>query len=49
MTYETEHEARCDLAAAHRMAVMDGLNEGTWNPLQLDVTARARADAHFAG
>lgn len=35
MHYQTEHEARCDLAAAHRMAVMDGLNEGTWNHLSL--------------
>ncbi len=35
MTYESEHEARCDLAAAHRMAVMDGLNEGTWNHFSL--------------
>ena len=35
MTYESEHEARCDLAAAHRMAVMDRLNEGTWNHFSL--------------
>jgi ribulose-5-phosphate 4-epimerase/fuculose-1-phosphate aldolase len=26
-----EWEARVDLAAAHRLAVMDGINEGTWN------------------
>ena len=30
-----EHQARCDLAAAHRLAVLDGLNEGTWNHLSL--------------
>ena len=35
MGYENEHEARCDLAAAHRMAVLDGLNEGTWNHFSL--------------
>ncbi|MEM7254293.1 MAG: class II aldolase/adducin family protein [Pseudomonadota bacterium] len=31
MTYTTDYEAQCDLAAAHRIAVFDGLNEGTWN------------------
>ena len=30
-----EQEARRDLAAAHRLAVMDGLNEGTWNHFSL--------------
>ncbi len=30
-----EHEARCDLAAAHRLAVRDGLNEGVWNHLSV--------------
>ncbi len=30
-----EYDARCELAAAHRLAVMDGLNEGTWNHLSL--------------
>ena len=30
-----EYQARCDLAAAHRLAVMDGLNEGTWNHFSL--------------
>ena len=30
-----EWEARLDLAAAHRLAVRDGLNEGTWNHLSL--------------
>jgi len=35
MEYKSEYEARCDLAAAHRMAVMDGLNEGTWNHFSL--------------
>ena len=28
-------EARRDLAAAHRLAVRDGLNEGTWNHLSV--------------
>ncbi len=28
-----EWDLRCDLAAAHRLAVRDGLNEGTWNHL----------------
>ena len=28
-----EWETRCHLAAAHRLAVRDGLNEGTWNHL----------------
>jgi ribulose-5-phosphate 4-epimerase/fuculose-1-phosphate aldolase len=27
----SHREARIDLAAAHRLAVMDGLHEGTWN------------------
>lgn len=35
MEYSTEHQARCDLAAAHRIAVMDGLHEGTWNHFSL--------------
>ena len=30
-----EYQARCDLAAAHRLAVMDGLNEGSWNHFSL--------------
>jgi ribulose-5-phosphate 4-epimerase/fuculose-1-phosphate aldolase len=30
-----EYEARCDLAAAHRLAVRDGLNEGVWNHLSV--------------
>ena len=30
-----EYQARCDLAAAHRIAVLDNLNEGTWNHLSL--------------
>ena len=33
--YQNEGEARRELAAAHRLAVMDGLNEGTWNHLSL--------------
>ena len=32
---QNENEARCELAAAHRLAVMDGLNEGTWNHLSV--------------
>ena len=35
MTTHIEHQARCDLAAAHRIAVLDGLNEGTWNHFSL--------------
>ena len=35
MQYKNEYEARCDLAAAHRVAVMDSLNEGTWNHFSL--------------
>lgn len=31
MQNSLELEARRDLAAAHRLAVRDGLNEGTWN------------------
>jgi ribulose-5-phosphate 4-epimerase/fuculose-1-phosphate aldolase len=30
-----EQQARCDLAAAHRLAVRDGLNEGVWNHLSV--------------
>jgi ribulose-5-phosphate 4-epimerase/fuculose-1-phosphate aldolase len=30
-----EYQARCDLAAAHRLAVVDNLNEGTWNHFSL--------------
>ena len=31
----SELQARIDLAAAHRLAVMDGLHEGSWNHLSL--------------
>lgn len=31
MQNSAEQETRRDLAAAHRLAVRDGLNEGTWN------------------
>ncbi|MEM7225379.1 MAG: class II aldolase/adducin family protein [Pseudomonadota bacterium] len=31
-----EASARRDLAAAHRLAVRDGLNEGTWNHMSLE-------------
>ena len=34
-TSERVKAARIDLAAAHRLAVRDGLNEGTWNHLTL--------------
>jgi ribulose-5-phosphate 4-epimerase/fuculose-1-phosphate aldolase len=34
-TSEKVTAARVDLAAAHRLAVRDGLNEGTWNHLTL--------------
>ena len=30
-----EREARKDLAAAHRLAVLHGLNEGVWNHISL--------------
>ncbi len=30
-----ERDVRCDLAAAHRLAVRDGLNEGVWNHLSV--------------
>ena len=33
MRNTAEQETRRDLAAAHRLAVRDGLNEGTWNHL----------------
>ena len=35
MQNSAEYQARCDLAAAHRIAVMDQLNEGSWNHLSL--------------
>ena len=53
MSHETsyEEEARQDLAAAHRMAVYDGLCEGTWNhfSLMLDATRMliTPADRHW--
>ena len=31
----SEYEARTDLAAAHRLAVQHGLNEGVWNHISL--------------
>ncbi len=31
----SRRDARIDLAAAHRLAVFDGLNEGTWNHFSL--------------
>ena len=31
MKNSEEYEARLDVAAAHRLAVMHGLNEGVWN------------------
>jgi ribulose-5-phosphate 4-epimerase/fuculose-1-phosphate aldolase len=34
------HEARIDLAAAHRLAVRDDLHEGTWSHLSLSVPGR---------
>jgi ribulose-5-phosphate 4-epimerase/fuculose-1-phosphate aldolase len=36
MSDYSEIDARCDLAAAHRLAVMYALNEGTWNHMSLD-------------
>ena len=35
MNNTTEQQLRRDLAAAHRLAVRDGLNEGTWNHLSV--------------
>jgi len=35
MRNTAEDNARCDLAAAHRLAVRDGLNEGVWNHLSV--------------
>jgi ribulose-5-phosphate 4-epimerase/fuculose-1-phosphate aldolase len=34
---EAEREGRIDLAAAHRIAVLEGLHEGTWNHFSLAV------------
>jgi ribulose-5-phosphate 4-epimerase/fuculose-1-phosphate aldolase len=31
MKNSSEYEARLDVAAAHRLAVIHGLNEGVWN------------------
>jgi ribulose-5-phosphate 4-epimerase/fuculose-1-phosphate aldolase len=36
MKQYTELQARYDLAAAHRLSVMYGLNEGTWNHMSLN-------------
>ena len=35
MKNSEEYEARLDVAAAHRLAVMHGLNEGVWNHISL--------------
>ena len=40
---EAEWQARVDLAAAHRIAVMHGLNEGIFNHLTLTVPGRPTA------
>jgi ribulose-5-phosphate 4-epimerase/fuculose-1-phosphate aldolase len=54
MSSSSEYEARCDLAAAHRMAVMDGLNEGTWNhfslmsPVQPEQMLISPGDTHWS-
>lgn len=51
---QTEYDARCDLAAAHRMAVHDNLNEGTWNhfsvmsPTQPDQMLISPGDTHWS-
>ena len=39
ITSPAGEEHRIDLAAAHRLAVMDDLHEGTWNHLSFDVGA----------
>jgi ribulose-5-phosphate 4-epimerase/fuculose-1-phosphate aldolase len=47
-------QARIDLAAAHRMAVFDGLNEGTWNhftyvaPGREDCMLTSPGDRHWS-
>jgi ribulose-5-phosphate 4-epimerase/fuculose-1-phosphate aldolase len=40
VTHERDREARADLAAAHQMAVHDGLAEGTWNHFSLMLDER---------
>jgi ribulose-5-phosphate 4-epimerase/fuculose-1-phosphate aldolase len=51
-TYPGEDQARSDLAAAHRMAVYDGLAEGTWNHLSVmlspDTMLITPADRHWS-
>ncbi|MBU2531470.1 MAG: rRNA adenine methyltransferase, partial [Alphaproteobacteria bacterium] len=39
---EAEWQARIDLAAAHRIAVMEGLHEGIFNHLTLRVPGKDR-------
>ena len=39
---EVEWQARVDLAAAHRIAVMEGLHEGIFNHLTLRVPGKDR-------
>jgi ribulose-5-phosphate 4-epimerase/fuculose-1-phosphate aldolase len=37
---EVEAQARTDLAAAHRLAVMDGLHEGSWNHMSMKIPGK---------
>ncbi len=52
MAFPTEDQGREDLAAAHRMAVHDGLTEGTWNHFSVMLDERRMlitpADTHWA-
>jgi ribulose-5-phosphate 4-epimerase/fuculose-1-phosphate aldolase len=54
MQEKIEIETRCDLAAAHRLSVMYGLNEGTWNhmslnhPLDKDLTLITPGYTHWS-
>ncbi len=54
MRNATEREVRRDLAAAHRLAVREGLNEGVWNHLSVmspddpEVMLITPADTHWS-
>jgi ribulose-5-phosphate 4-epimerase/fuculose-1-phosphate aldolase len=52
MDYPTEQQARDDLAAAHHIALYDGLVEGTWNHFSVMVDERTMlitpADRHWS-
>jgi ribulose-5-phosphate 4-epimerase/fuculose-1-phosphate aldolase len=52
MTFAGEEQTRADLAAAHQMALCDGLAEGTWNHFSAMLDAERMlitpADRHWA-